>query len=202
MRMEEPELVIDAHAVIGESPVWSATEAALYWCDVRGHVLHRLDPATGAARRWTLPWDIGGYALLPDGSGAVVALRFGLFALDFADGAITLLADPPFDPRTHRFNESGIDPAGRLWLGEMADPLAGTDVPPRKGLLHSWTRADGLKTFEVGAYTANGFAWDGRGDTFMLAHTREGRIEAIAFDAASGTLGDRRTFVRVDPAPR
>ena len=117
-----------------------------------------------------------------------------------ADGAITLLADPPFDPRTHRFNETGIDPAGRLWLGEMADPLPGTDVPPRKGLLHSWTRADGLKTFEVGAYTANGFAWDARGETFMLAHTREGHVERIAFDPGRGALGERALFVRIDPA--
>ncbi len=199
MPRTEPELVIDAHAIIGESPVWSATEGALYWADIKGHRLHRLDPVTGATRDWDVPSDLGGYALLPDGSGAVVALRSGLFEMDFARGRLTHLADPPFDPRTHRFNESGIDPAGRLWLGEMADPLPGVELPPTKGRLHSFTRAGGLVTHEIGAYTANGFAWSGDGKTFMLAHTEEGQIEAIAFDAAAGTLGLRRVFARIDP---
>ncbi|WP_299820627.1 SMP-30/gluconolactonase/LRE family protein [uncultured Jannaschia sp.] len=199
--MEEPEveLVVDAQALIGESPVWSPAEGALYWADVSGKVLCRTDHATGATQRWRVPDDLGGYAILPGGDGAIVALRSGIHRLDLRTNEVALLVEPPFDPRTHRFNECGIDPAGRLWLGEMFDPLPGIDAEPTSGPLHSFTLANGLVTHDVKARTANGFAWSADGTAFMLAHTNEDVIERIAFDVDAGTLGHRSVFARVDP---
>ena len=134
-----------------------------------------------------------------DGSGAVLGLRSGLFALDFESGETERMAEPPFDPRTHRFNESGVDPAGRLWLGTMFDPEPGVDAEPEAGPLVSWSLSEGLVIRDASALTANGFAWSADGGRFYLAHTVEGWIEAIDFDAATGALGARRRFVSVDP---
>ena len=39
---------------LGESPLWHPLEQALYWIDFYGPTVHRLDPATGAYRRWKL----------------------------------------------------------------------------------------------------------------------------------------------------
>ena len=39
---------------LGESPVWSVEEQALYWVDSRAPTIHRLDPATGAVSEWRL----------------------------------------------------------------------------------------------------------------------------------------------------
>jgi hypothetical protein len=41
--------------------------------------------------------DIGAFALLEEGEAAVVALRTGLFRLNFATGETAFLASPPFD---------------------------------------------------------------------------------------------------------
>lgn len=193
----EIELVLDARATIGESPVWAAREAVLYWIDVKAPALYRTDPNTGVARRWILPSEIGGYGLRADGSGAIVALRSGVFALEFTNGVLTLIAEPPFDPKKHRFNESGCDPAGRLWLGTMSDPAPGVKAEPEAGYLYSFSGVDGLVRHDLVALTANGFAWSPDASTFYMAHTKEGRVDAFEFDPDYGRLWARRTLVSV-----
>ena len=93
--MSDIEIVLDAHAIIGESPTWSAEEAALYWIDVKAPALYRYDPATGQQRQWGLSADIGGFALYPGLAAALVAVRTGLFRLDLATGGLELIAPPP-----------------------------------------------------------------------------------------------------------
>ena len=109
------ETVLDAHAVIGESPTWVADENALYWIDVKAPALHRYSPANGATRTWKVSSDIGGFAFLEDGD-ALVALRYGIHRLDLDNGSLTLLASAPFDPFQFRFNEAACDAYG-LCLG-------------------------------------------------------------------------------------
>jgi len=193
------EVVLDAGATIGESPTWSAEERALYWIDVKRPALYRYDPGTGARRSWPLSSDVGGFALIADPPGAVVALREGMFSLDFASGALERLAPPPFDPALFRFNEGACDSEGRFWIGVMFDPLdAGAE--PRKGALHSFRLGSGLRLEADTAELHNGMAWSGDGRIFYLSHSYSGEIFAHAFDAASGRLGARHIFARLPPA--
>ena len=169
------EIVLNAQARIGEAPTWSPDEAALYWIDIKAQTLHRACPATGDRRHWTLDSEIGAFALLADGDGAVVALRQGLFRLDFASGAQHLLAPPPFDPALHRFTEGACDPAGRFWGGVMFDPID-PGQPPCKAGLHSITLAGGLRAEPDAADLHNGMAWSPDGRYFYLSHSNERRI--------------------------
>ncbi len=73
------ELVVDAKAVIGESPLWCEDQGALYWIDVKAPALHCTDVDTLETTSWRLPSEIGGYALKSHTAGAIVALRSGLF---------------------------------------------------------------------------------------------------------------------------
>ena len=193
------EIALDARATIGESPTWCAAQSALYWIDVKEPALHRLDPASGARRRWPLDSDVGGFALDDDLRGAVVALRTGLFRLDLASGAQTLLAPPPFDPALHRFNEGACDPAGRLWLGSMFDPLEPDACAPVAVSLHSYTPAGGLRAEPDAAELHNGMAWTADGRRFLLSHTQPGIVWSFSF-AAEGRISDRRTFATIPAA--
>lgn len=69
----EIEVVLDAGAIIGELPTWSSDENALYWIDVKKPALYRYDPATEVEETWTMPSDIGAFALVaaPAGAGPV-----------------------------------------------------------------------------------------------------------------------------------
>jgi SMP-30/Gluconolactonase/LRE-like region/Dehydratase family len=77
--------VLDAKAELGEGPVWSAEEQALYWVDIYALSLDRLDPATGENRSWSMPDTIGSFGLRWS-VGAVVALRGGFHLFDFDIG--------------------------------------------------------------------------------------------------------------------
>src|SRR5665213_391066 len=170
------DIVLDAHATIGESPTWVASENALYWIDVKAPALHRYLPADGATRTWVLTSDIGGFAMMGDNK-ALVALREGLFRLDLATGALDSIAPPPFDPTLFRFNEGACDANGRFWIGVMFDP----QEPRRrkeKGALHSYALGGGLRAETDFSDLHNGMAWSPDGRTFYLSHSYERRIFA------------------------
>jgi sugar lactone lactonase YvrE len=192
------ETILDAHAIIGESPTWVPEESALYWIDVKAPALHRYAIHTGARRTWTVGSDLGGFALLEDG-GALVALRLGLHRLDLDTGALQLLAPPPFDPALFRFNEGACDAQGRFWVGVMFDPLEGKPAP-QPGRLHSFTLAGGLRDEPDTAELHNGMAWSEDGRQFFLSHSNSGAILQFDYEPAHGRISNRRLFATVDKA--
>jgi sugar lactone lactonase YvrE len=191
----EIDVVLDAGATIGESPTWSSFERALYWIDVKKPALYRYDPETGGQRAWPVTSDIGAFALVADRSGAVVALRQGIFRLDFASGSLTELAPPPFDPALFRFNEGACDTAGRFWVGVMFDPLD-SSLPRQAASLHSFTLSDGLRREPDAAELHNGMAWSPDGRLFYLSHSYRREVFCFALDPRSGRLGARHLFAR------
>ena len=193
----EIEVVLDAGAIIGESPTWSAAEGALYWIDVKKPALYRFDPRSRAQRSWAMSSDVGGFALLEDLSGAVVALRQGMFRLEFASGRLTRLADPPFDPALHRFNEGACDATGRFWIGVMFDPLDRGARSPQRSSLHSFTLEGGLRPEPDAAELHNGMAWSPDGRVFYLSHSQRREIFAHDFDPANGRMGSRDLFAQL-----
>ncbi|MGH7107662.1 MAG: SMP-30/gluconolactonase/LRE family protein [Acetobacteraceae bacterium] len=193
------EVVVNAGAAIGESPTWAAAEKMLYWIDVKRPALYRYDPATGDQQSWTMPSDLGAFALVADPPGAVVALREGIYRLDFASGSLQRLAPPPFDPALFRFNEGGCDTTGRFWIGVMFDPLD-PSVPPRRSSLHSFTLSDGLRREADAALLHNGMAWSADRRQFYLSHSHERTVFVCTFDPESGELGARRVFAQVPEA--
>ncbi len=196
--MTDIELVLDAHAAIGESPTWVAEEGALYWIDVKAPTLHRYDLAAGTDRSWTVTSDIGAFALTPD-DAAIVALRQGIHRLDLRDGSLELLAAPPFDPQLFRFNEGACDASGRFWVGVMFDPLQGSPEP-RPGSLYSFTPGEGLRSEPDAAELHNGMAWSADGRRFFVSHSYTGEIYAFDFDPERGKLGTRSLFATLPKA--
>src|SRR5437588_9710043 len=72
----EVELVLDAHAEVGEGPVWHAAESALVWVDITRRLVHRYNPATGRDESIDVGQDVGAVAPRAVG-GLVLALRDG-----------------------------------------------------------------------------------------------------------------------------
>jgi sugar lactone lactonase YvrE len=195
----EIEVVLEAGATIGESPTWSAAENALYWIDVKKPALYRYEPETGNRQSWLVTSDIGAFGLVSDPPGAVVALRHGIFRLDFASGSLTQLAPAPFDPTLFRFNEGACDAHGRFWVGVMFDPLD-DGLPPQEAALHSFTLAEGLRAEPDAARLHNGMAWSPDGRQFYLSHSYRQEIFAYPFDQVTGHLGKRALFANVPEA--
>src|SRR5450432_4008828 len=68
------ELIFSAADIVGESAVWSVRDQALWWVDIIGRVIRRLDPATGGASSWPTPDLVTSIGLQARG-GYIVALR-------------------------------------------------------------------------------------------------------------------------------
>ncbi len=193
------EVLLDCHATIGESPIWSPADGSIYWIDVKEPALHRLDRGK-RIRSWQLPSDVGAFALTDGPPGAVVALRTGLFDLDLDTGETSLLAPPPFDPDLFRFNEGICDAQGRFWVGIMFDPRPGCRAPTAFAPLHCFTRAHGLVAQPDLAELHNGAAWSVDGRSLMLSHSNEGAIHRHAYDPDAGKIGPAQPFARLATA--
>ena len=137
--------------------------------------------------------------LVSDPPGAVVALRHGIFRLDFASGSLAQLAPPPFDPALFRFNEGACD-SRRPLLGRGHVRPARCAVPPQESSLHSFTLGGGLRAEPDAAELHNGMAWSPDGRLFYLSHSQRREVFAYAFDPGTGRLGARYLFAQVPQA--
>jgi sugar lactone lactonase YvrE len=182
--------VLDVRASLGECPVWSQAERALYWVDINAPSLNRFDPATGRNVAMPMPSSIGSYALRRSG-GFIVALRDGVW-LARADGTLERkVCAAPYDPAHHRFNDGRCDPRGRFFVGSMNEAR---DAPSATLVR---VDADFVCTQVLADMTiSNGLAWSPDGRTMYHADTPKQRVDAYDYDADTGTLGQRRTLMQ------
>src|SRR3954447_19921391 len=119
MRMGEVQCIADVHAVLGEGPVWVTRESALYWLDIKGRKIFRLDNA-GRLTEWPPPLRIG--SLAPTKSGGFIAgTEDGIAIVDPAADRFEIIATPEEALPGNRFNDGKIDRRGRFWAGTMDD---------------------------------------------------------------------------------
>ncbi|HEV3113869.1 MAG TPA: SMP-30/gluconolactonase/LRE family protein [Candidatus Binataceae bacterium] len=85
---------------LGEGPLWSPTEGALYWVDGSDGEIWRWEAATNSNRCWIVRGRIGSIALRRNG-GALVAVETGLQFFDFTTSARSPVAldQPPMSGR-------------------------------------------------------------------------------------------------------
>lgn len=172
---------------LGESPFWHPDEASLYWIDIPGFALHRFHLESGNHQQWALPSEPGCIARCTSG-GVLVAMRSGLALLDIGTGALTPVADAPYDTSTMRFNDGRCDAAGRLWIGTLYEPrdrpLAPLYCVERGAIRDSGKRAT----------VSNGVAFSPDNRTLYHADTTSHKITAYDFDLATGRIGEGQLF--------
>jgi sugar lactone lactonase YvrE len=184
--------VLDSKASLGEGPVWSARERVLYWVDINAPSLNRFDPATGGNVAMPMPESIGSFALRTRG-GFIVALRGGIW-LARADGTLERkVADAPYDPAHHRFNDGRCDPQGRFFVGSMNEKRDANSAELVR-IDADYTMTPILKDLMI----SNGLAWSPEGRTMYHADTPTHTIRAFDYDAAKGTPSRPRVFAQWD----
>ena len=186
--------VVDAKNIVGESPVWSAHEHALYWVDIMAPAVHRWLLTSGERRVWPMPCAVGSIGLRERG-GLVVALRSGFHLFDTKSNALTMLAHPEPDRSTNRLNDGKVAPDGSFWAGTMderaeKEPVAGLY---RLGIDHRCSRMAG------DVKVSNGLAWSPDGRLLYHSDSRGGVIWRYPHDPETGTIGKRDVFVALQP---
>ena len=182
--------VLDIGASLGECPLWSVDEQALYWIDINAPSLNRFDPASGRNDAMPMPEAIGCYAFRPRG-GFVVALRSGVW-LCGPDGRLERrVVAAPYDTKRFRFNDGRCDPRGRFVLGTMNDRQ---DAPT--AALYRVDPDFTITELFAGMTISNGLAWSPDGCTMFHSDTPARTVRAFDYDLATGTPSRGRVFAR------
>ncbi|HJU21061.1 MAG TPA: SMP-30/gluconolactonase/LRE family protein [Casimicrobiaceae bacterium] len=184
--------VLDVRASLGECPVWSAREQALFWIDINAPSLNRFDPQTRDNTAMPLPESIGSFALREAG-GFVVALRSGIWLCNAQGKLERRVVDAPYDTTRIRFNDGRNDRQGRFVVGTMNEKRDGPDAA-----LYRMDVDFTLTTLFGGISLANGLAWSPDSRTMYHADTPTRTIRAFDYDVATGTPSRPRTFAHWD----
>lgn len=189
--MSEVECVWPVGAVLGEGPVWSAAEQAVWFVDIKAPAIHRFHPASGEQRSWPAPTRVG-FILPTRGGGLVAGLKTGLHRFNPESGNFTLLHVVEPHAPNNRLNDGFVDSEGFLWFGSMDD----NEEEP-SGALYQ-LGSEGCIRRDPGYVVTNGPAESPDGRTLYHTDTLAGII--YAFDRArNGQLTNKRVFVKFPP---
>ena len=188
----EVRCVVESRALLGEGPVWSPRDSALYWVDILTPAIHRLDGPSGQDAEFKLGSMVS--VTLPKASGGLLAATpSGLMAFDTDSRRLTLLCHPESDRPGNRYNDGKCDRLGRFWVGTLDMATAAN-----RGNLFR-VEADGAwKKMDSGFTVANGLGWspDNRAMYFTDSHRRT--VYRYDFDLRAGTISNRQPLIVMD----
>lgn len=184
------EMLVRVGGRLLEGPAWDADAGRVLLVDILGERLHVVDWRSGgvstteAARTTTawIPWEGGGSALVTrDGLRRVPG--------DVAEGPGELVVPIETDLVANRSNDAKCDPAGRLWVGTMAD-----DESPGAGSLYRIDRDLHCTRVLRSLTISNGMGWssDGRRMYFVDSPTR--RVDVLDYELDTGEARARRPW--------
>ncbi|MFV8817877.1 SMP-30/gluconolactonase/LRE family protein [Haliea sp. E17] len=189
----EPAFAADNH--LGETPLWSGREQALYWvnCEQPPQV-HRWYPGEDRHDSWDMPERVGGIALKASG-GLLVVLSHGIYDFDPLSGSLELRLASPL-PAHISLHETLVDRQGRLWVGAYDHQFTPDNRDAKGGFIF---RLDGdvLTPVVPGISVANGLAVSPDNTVLYYADAPTRTAMACDLDPASGELGEPREFLRL-----
>lgn len=186
-------VAVDEPSLLGESPIWSADEQALYWVDIVAPALKRFDPATGMVTSVPMPEEIGCIGFSACG-GTVAAFRSGIWLLDSRGRRLRQIAANPEDTSRSRFNDGRVDQRGRLWVGTL-------DESGGNGANLYCLDGDRLERIDTGLSISNGLAFSPDGCFAYHSDTPTRLIYRRTIEPTSGHIGRRETWLDIDRRP-
>lgn len=186
------DVALDAHAEVGEGPVWDAGRERLVWVDIYRDAVHLFDPATGADQAIDVGQHVG-VARPAASGGLVLAVRDGFAHLDPATGRIELLAAVEADVPGNLMNDGACDRRGRFLAGTTS-----VEETPGAGALYRLTADLTVQIVLAGVTLSNGIDWSPDGTLLYFVDSALQRIEAFDY-AADGGVSGRRTFAEIPP---
>ena len=187
--------VSTAPSILGESPFWHPQEQMLYWADIAGCQLHRLNAFTSETETWRMPSEPGCFTPAKTG-GFIVGLRDRIVRAKAWGGELQTLAMLDHDAATTRSNDGKCDSLGRFWVGTMFEPRTANAAK-----LWSYTASEGVKLKQGNAIVANCLAFSPDGTTVYWADTPQHKIWSWDFDGVTGAMTNQRIFKQFTPKP-
>jgi sugar lactone lactonase YvrE/DNA-binding IclR family transcriptional regulator len=185
----EVRCVTEARALLGEGPIWSPRDNALYWVDILMPAVHTYHAADGSASEVRLG-SMASVAIPRSTGGLLLATPGGLMNFDPATRRMTQLCHPEADRPANRFNDGKCDRRGRLWVASMDMATA-----LNRGSLFR-VDADGTwRKMDTGLTVPNGLGWSPDDTRMYFVDTFRRALYVYDFDLMSGSIANRRTLI-------
>ncbi|XP_014238135.1 regucalcin-like [Trichogramma pretiosum] len=192
---------VTAAVELAEGPHWDYKSQSLYYVNILGKQILRLDPLTGRVNRVTFPGDqLISFVIPVQGrrSQLIVGRGLDVVLLDW-DGredvtepsyeVVASLVDRDADPARQRINDAKCDPRGRLLLGTMALKSAEGSVEPNRGALYKiGGRRLQVERLLSPVTISNGLAWNARGNVLYYIDSASYQVWALDYRLATGRL--------------
>ncbi|MFZ4617438.1 MAG: SMP-30/gluconolactonase/LRE family protein [Rectinemataceae bacterium] len=188
------ELLLEAGAVCGESPIWDPEAGCVWWADTASPYVHSWDPASRTATSRDAGHTVRALALA--GSGSLVILcADGIFLLESGKEA-QFLCDPERGQADMLLDDGTVDSAGRFLFNTFN--TAALDA--KAGSIYSIDTEGKLLTLDSGLALPNGMAFSADGHILYVAEMFANRILRYDYDSASGRASRRSVFAEVPAA--
>ena len=185
------ELLVDAHAQVGEGPLWDEERQVLYWVDILSSLLYIYDPATGENRALDVGRHVGTVVTRASG-GLMLAVREGFASFDLETQELTLIANPEAHITGNRFNDGKCDPAGRFWAGTMA-----YENPTNQGSLYRLDTDFSVHKIFGDVAISNGIIWSLDRTTMYYIDTLRKNVRAFDYADDTGDISNERVIINV-----
>ena len=182
------QVLCDAVADLGEGPLWSGDENALYWLDMTNRVIWRHEVGRNETRSYKVTGIPTAMALRARG-GLILALRNGFAFLNTATGEERRF-EVDVDFSRERFNDAKCDRRGRFFVGSMdkswKEPIGGL-----------WRLDPDLSLHRVddGILVGNGMAFSPDDTVLYFSDSRTGYVYAYDYDIETGLPANRRVHL-------
>jgi len=184
------EQVTNHLSILGEGPVWDATEGRIIWVDIlKGHI-HQYYPNTKQHLIFKTGQLTGAVAVRK--AGGFIAAQQNGFARIYPDNGISeIITDPEAHLPGNRFNDGKCDPAGRFWAGTMA-----LSEKANEGSLYM-LETDGSVSLKLKEVTcSNGLAWNSERRLMYFIDSPTLRVMAYKFEVKNGAISDEQVAIK------
>jgi len=186
-----PATIISVGNTLGESVLWNVETQSLWWTDIQERRLYRFDWDSQSLTQLALPERLCSFGFVAGSECLIAAFESGFALYDPRDGKVAWLARPELNRPGMRLNDGRVDRQGRFWAGSMAETAANTG----KAHLYCVDETGRAHCRESGITISNSICWSPDSTRFYFADSPRRTIWQYAFDAASGSISDRRVFV-------
>ena len=188
-----PIIIADYMSIVGEGPIWHASDKLLYWVDIVRSQIFWYNPTNHSHGLFFQGSEnIGGLTIQEDGS-LLLFMEEGRIGILKNGKDLSIISESISTEKGNRFNDVVADPVGRVLCGTMSLNSSGNNE--RSGTLYSFDLDRKLTPLIKGVAIPNGMGFSLDQKTLYYTETLDYKIYQFDYDLTTGQISNRKTFV-------
>jgi sugar lactone lactonase YvrE len=192
--MSTPKHFLATQNRLGETPIWSPNENALYWVDWGGLPTCRYDFDKGELTTFSVGLPVTSIARRSTGGGWLAISKNAIYDWNPKDNSYNEVFGLPEPEKPEiGYNDCAVDRQGRLLFGTVDnnDPNAPTSS------LYQLDKDFTLKKLDTGYASTNGIGVSPDGKTVYVTDMQNRQIIALDYDSDEARTFNRRRFATI-----